>query len=291
MCFIIVGCKYIAKTYPKQFVRTVHPSAVGLVLVGTAFFFTVEMFFVVPMIFDTGGLLYKFSWLIAIFIVYNLLGNMLACYLTDTSVTSLTKERQIPLPEEEHLWHHCDYCQLLVPPRSWHCKLCDCCILRRDHHCIFTATCIGHNNYRYFFWFTVYMAIGTFLAVATHFILFAIDEKMRAKYLIYHLSRRFIFLDPQSFDAMFFFVNVTFTVNVYALVLPLVMLAYQIPTLYLNTTFYTVGDYRYNLGLRNNFRNFMGSRGMWTFLSPSIKSPLVHDGTQWEAKEAKESVF
>nr|XP_036671920.1 probable protein S-acyltransferase 16 isoform X2 [Drosophila suzukii] len=150
MCFIMVGCKYIADIYPVQFVKTAHPLSVGLVIVGTAFFLLVEMFLIVPMIFDTGGVLYKLAWLVAIFIVYNLLGNMVACYRTDSSVASLPRDRQIPDPEEEHLWHHCDYCQMLVPPRSWHCRLCNCCILRRDHHCIFTATCIGHNNYSIF---------------------------------------------------------------------------------------------------------------------------------------------
>jgi len=111
----MVGCKYIADIYPVQFVKTAHPLSVGLVIVGTAFFLSVEMFLIVPMIFDTGGVLYKLAWLVAIFIVYNLLGNMFACYRTDSSVASLPKDRQIPDPEEEHLWHHCDYCQMLVP--------------------------------------------------------------------------------------------------------------------------------------------------------------------------------
>ncbi|XP_016999793.2 uncharacterized protein [Drosophila takahashii] len=115
MCFIMVGCKYIADIYPMQFVMTAHPCAVGLVLVGTAFFLWVEMFFVVPMIFDTEGVMYKLAWLVAIFVVYNLLGNMLACHRTDSSVKTLPEDRKIPSEEEKPLWNYCDYCQMLVP--------------------------------------------------------------------------------------------------------------------------------------------------------------------------------
>ncbi|XP_017128328.1 probable palmitoyltransferase ZDHHC24 [Drosophila elegans] len=284
MCFIVVGCKYIARVYPRQFRLTAHPIAVGLVLAGIAFFTTVEMFYVVPMIFDPDGLMYKLTWLLAIFIVYNILGNMLACHRTSSSVANLPKDRQIPAPEEEHLWHHCDYCQMLVPPRSWHCKLCNCCILRRDHHCVFTATCIGHNNYRYFFWFTVYLIIGTGLAMASHMLLFVINEDMRRMYLLFH----FLNLNGQffqsGFDHLSIVLNLIFVLNVYAFIFPLMMLAYQLPTLYLNTTFYTRRDGRYDLGIRENFKSLMGKRGLWTFFSPTIKSPLLQDGTKWEQK-------
>ncbi|XP_016965871.1 probable palmitoyltransferase ZDHHC24 [Drosophila biarmipes] len=291
MCFIMVGCKYVADIYPVQFVKTAHPLSVGLVLVGTAFFLSVEMFLIVPMIFDTGGVMYKLAWLVAVFIVYNVLGNMLACYRTDTSVASLPRDRQVPEPEEEHLWHHCDYCQTLVPPRSWHCRLCNCCILRRDHHCIFTATCVGHNNYRYFFWFIIYLTAGTFLALASHVLLFLINKEMRRHYMLFHITNAFSFVEPtRKFDLTFVWINLIFVLNAYAFTFSLVMVAYQIPTIYLNTTFYTQRDSQYNRGLRENFGTFMGSRGVWTFLSPTIRSPLPHDGTQWETRKPSATI-
>ncbi|XP_016985203.2 probable palmitoyltransferase ZDHHC24 [Drosophila rhopaloa] len=285
MCFVMVGCKYVANAYPRQFIMTAHPAGVGLVLSGTAFFTSVEMFYVVPMIFDPNGLMYKLAWLVAIFIVYNILGNMLACHRTSSSVASLPKDRQIPIPEEKHLWEHCDHCQMLVPPRSWHCNLCRCCILRRDHHCIFTASCIGHNNYRYFFWFTVYMTIGTVLALATYLLLLIINEEIRRKYMLFHFFQLYPSFLTSGIDLLCVLVNVLFVLNVYAFIFPLMMIAFQIPTLYLNTTFYTSKDLRYNLGFRENFKCLMGTRGLWTFLSPAIKSPLLHDGTKWETKQ------
>jgi len=77
-----------------------------------AFWFT---FYMLPRIYDTDGLFFKIAWLMALFIVYNLLGNMLACHRNSSAVTSLPKDRQIPCPEEKHLWHFCDHCQMLVP--------------------------------------------------------------------------------------------------------------------------------------------------------------------------------
>ncbi|XP_039486661.2 probable palmitoyltransferase ZDHHC24 [Drosophila santomea] len=288
MCFMMNGCKYIADAHPKRFANIVHPAAIGLVLVGTVLFFSLEMFYILPMIYDPNGLFFKIAWLIALFIVYNLLGNMLACHHTSSEVTSLPKDRQIPSPEEEHLWHFCDHCQMLVPPRSWHCKLCKCCILRRDHHCIFTATCIGHNNYRYFFWFTMYMLIGSFLSLATHIHLLLINEDMRGQYAILHITHIILLIKPISFEAIA--LNISFIFNIYACILPLIMLGYQIPALYLNTTFYTLKDRSYNQGLRRNFMAFMGKRGLCTFFSPHIRSPLPHDGTQWQTKPSSSTV-
>ncbi|XP_033160138.1 probable palmitoyltransferase ZDHHC24 [Drosophila mauritiana] len=288
MCFMMIGCKYIVNANPKRFAKIVHPSAVGLILVGTVLFLSVEMFYMLPKIYDPDGLFLKIAWLMALFIVYNLLGNMLACHRKSSAVTSLPKDRQIPCPEEEHLWHFCDHCQMLVPPRSWHCKVCECCILRRDHHCIFTATCVGHNNYRYFFWFTVYMHIGSLLSLATHVNLLIIDEQIRRQYVVLHFSCIFLFLKPMSWELIA--LNISFVINIYAWILSLIMLGYQIPVLYLNTTFYTPKDHRYNQGLLGNFMASMGKRGLWTFISPSIRSPLPHDGTQWQTKQAPTTI-
>ncbi|XP_070073433.1 putative ZDHHC-type palmitoyltransferase 4 isoform X2 [Drosophila takahashii] len=167
MCILTETCRHYAKLHPKMFVNIGHPLSVLLVLVGTAFFFSLQMFYVVPNIFGADSLMNKLGWLAGIFVTYNILGNMLACYLTSSSVESLPKGREFPEPEEEHLWRYCEVCEKLMPPRSWHCALCKCCMLKRDHHCAFTANCIGHNNHRYFFWFIFYLTLGTSLSMVT----------------------------------------------------------------------------------------------------------------------------
>ncbi|XP_020816379.1 probable palmitoyltransferase ZDHHC24 [Drosophila serrata] len=288
MCFVVNVCKRFAKEQPKTFVAITHPYCVSLLLVGTVFFFLAEMFYVVPFIFDTGGGMYKLAWLVAIFIVSNILGNELVCYLTDTSVASLPEERRTPKPEEEHLWSYCDECKMKVPPRAWHCKLCKCCALRRDHHCIFTATCIGHNNYRYFFWLQFYLALGSVLFLVSYLLAVAVNKEFRNRYVLVWIIKNVWKRDYDIHVANwneFLWQNWLLMLNTYAFTFSLLMLPYQLPIFYLNTTFYTGSDCRYNLGLRRNIKLLLGQRGLWTFISPWINSPLPHDGTRWE--EAK----
>ena len=56
----------------------------------------------------------------------------------------------------------CKKCQHAMPFRTHHCKACKRCVLKRDHHCYFTGVCIGYYNQRYFFFMSLYCAIGCF---------------------------------------------------------------------------------------------------------------------------------
>ncbi|XP_033166747.1 probable palmitoyltransferase ZDHHC24 [Drosophila mauritiana] len=238
MCIVNDWCREYANLYPKKAVSIGHPLSMIFLLVGTVFFFTLQVFYVAPDVHD--GFMYKFFVISAIFTTYNILGNLLACYRTSSAVKCLPQERQIPKPGMEHLWHYCDICRKLMPPRSWHCPLCKCCILKRDHHCIFAATCIGHNNHRYFFWFTFYLAFGIFMSMATLFC-----DVGRSVYLLHRMKTGF------------------------------------------GSTVKSLSYFRrhHDLGFRKNCQLIMGQRGLWTFISPSLKSPLLHDGTHWQIKQ------
>ncbi|XP_037732655.1 probable palmitoyltransferase ZDHHC24 [Drosophila subpulchrella] len=275
MCFIWVCTRSFARRHPKIFVGFLHPFTVIFVLVATVFFVVLQMFYVVPNLFKTDTLMYKLSWLVAIFITYNIFGNMLACHRTDTSVQSLPKDRQSPEPGEVHLWDFCDICEKSMPPRSWHCVLCNCCILKRDHHCIFTATCIGHNNQRYFFWFTFYMALGTFAALTTNTLVV----------LQYCSYMNLFFLNFRDVVGLPTWLFVTLFVNIYALAAPGSALIVQFLALRINGTLHDLYSEEYNRGIRRNFKMIVGKKGLWTFLSPTIKSALPHDGTKWLTKE------
>lgn len=111
------------------------------------------------------------SFLVTTWIVYNILENLRLCVTTLNTVDSLPPQMQQPMKGEEHLWHFCKICQRNVPPRSWHCNICDACILKRDHHCNFVGNCVGHNNQRYFIWFSFYAAIGSAVALFDNFML------------------------------------------------------------------------------------------------------------------------
>ncbi|XP_043655102.1 probable palmitoyltransferase ZDHHC24 [Drosophila teissieri] len=276
MCFIWTCTRYLARRNPKVCVRISHPLAVLFVILTTFFFVGLQMFYVVPQLFDVGGMMYKLGWLLAIFIMYNIFGNMLACHVTNTSVESLPKDRQVAAPEEEHLWHYCDICEKLMPPRSWHCILCKCCILKRDHHCIFAATCIGHKNQRYFFWCTFFMALGTGVAWATHTI-------ASLKYFIYS--------NLHSHNLPPFWLVFTLMLNTYALAAPVSLVIMQLSELGHNGALYDFNSDIYDMGLWENFKMIVGEKVLWTFLSPTVKSPLPHDGTQWKIKKADISEY
>ncbi|XP_017128861.1 probable palmitoyltransferase ZDHHC24 [Drosophila elegans] len=277
MCIVTELCHHLAKRYPKKFVIIGHPISVILVLVATPFFFTLQMFYIAPKIFN--DVLYKFYWVVAIFITHNILGNMLFCYLYNSSVERLPKEGNLPVPEEKHLWHYCEICQKLMPPRSWHCALCGCCILKRDHHCLFTASCVGHNNHRYFFWFTFYMTLGTFLSLITSLVYGIMSGISIPFYDMFYLLMK-----DTSPTSCSYCQYIILLLNNVACAVPALMLAFQIQIVCLNATYYQIFDRTYDLGFRKNCKLIMGQRGLWTFLSPTLKSPLLHDGKQWQMR-------
>jgi len=99
------------------------------------------------------------------FIIFNLLGNLYSCLITDTSVDTIICPFMLPEPtaaaQQEAVfyhcnWHYCHQCEVNVPPRSRHCHLCKKCILKRDHHCTFLGRCIGFRNIRYYLCFLIW---------------------------------------------------------------------------------------------------------------------------------------
>ncbi|KAI8046387.1 hypothetical protein M5D96_002589 [Drosophila gunungcola] len=139
------------------------PLAVFTAVFLTLFFYVYEVFYVMPQLLGNFGQTVHF--VVATWLAYNILGNLRICTKTKNSVDTLPSELLKPRKGEEHLWHFCDKCHRTVPPRSWHCKICNVCILKRDHHCNFVGNCVGHNNQRYFIWFSFYATIGSGLAL------------------------------------------------------------------------------------------------------------------------------
>jgi palmitoyltransferase len=100
------------------------------------------------------------------YIIFNLLGNLYFCLITDTSIDTIICPVLLPAgsirggePTTTYYhcnWRYCHQCETNVPPRSEHCHLCRKCILKRDYHCSFFGKCIGFRNVRYYLCFLIW---------------------------------------------------------------------------------------------------------------------------------------
>ncbi|XP_017077229.1 probable palmitoyltransferase ZDHHC24 [Drosophila eugracilis] len=235
---------------------------------------------VMPELFAIGGFWYTLMWVASLFIIFNITSNMLACMLVDTSIRMELLQPPVE-PAQLVRWHKCHDCQTLVPPRSWHCDVCNVCVLKRDHHCRFTCCCIGHHNYRYFFYYLVYMIIGSLAA--------AIMESI----YLWHLHPD-VYCRWSTLCAVFAPV-VSLTLNpswetFYVVIYDLTLLGFAISSLLLVFHWEIVrsgsvtrerGSRKYDRGLRGNLEMVLGKRMNLTWLSPFLRSDLPHNGVNW----------
>ncbi|XP_024516801.1 probable protein S-acyltransferase 16 isoform X2 [Selaginella moellendorffii] len=104
-------------------------------------------------------------------------GEIPSSYLPDVE-----DSQQAPLQEVKRKGgdlRYCQKCRVYKPPRAHHCRVCKRCVLRMDHHCLWINNCVGHNNYKSFFLFVLYITsacIYSLVVLGFH----AVDEFERA---------------------------------------------------------------------------------------------------------------
>ncbi|KAH8355548.1 hypothetical protein KR200_004508 [Drosophila serrata] len=257
-----------------------EPLSIIVLIVLTCFYYIYDVFYVVPQLHGFFG--QTINFLIATWIVYNIIGNLWACCRTKSSVNTLRPELLQPVKGDEYLWRYCDKCDKLMPPRVWHCKICKCCILKRDHHCSFTANCIGHNNQRYFIALNFHLTLGAGQAQIYNFIMALKHGFNRENWLPIFFDEAFATDDS---DILFsYLMRTIFYINLMCFVFPLLVLSWQILLVVNNAVSADSTDRTYDLGIGRNFSQVLGNRRFLTLLSPMIESPLPHEGVHWQSK-------
>lgn len=138
------------------------------VLILICIYVTFELYVILPTIYNNIFTYKEILHLIfGFYIIFNLIGNLYFCMITDTSIDTIICPVLLPAPsilsnrESEMTvhhcnWHYCHRCEVNVPPRCEHCHVCNKCILKRDHHCSFLGRCIGFRNLRYYMCFLIW---------------------------------------------------------------------------------------------------------------------------------------
>ncbi|KRF80453.1 probable palmitoyltransferase ZDHHC24 isoform X1 [Drosophila virilis] len=245
------------------------------VLIPVVFLF--DILVLLPEIHEPDGHLYTFTLIMAIFLLFNIKGNMIACMLIDTSVDH---EHVKAPPDSEAVrlgWRHCTTCDRLAPPRSWHCKICGVCILRRDHHCIFMGCCIGQQNMRHFMCFTFYLFIATVYAMAYElYYVFAsyIEELKILSALRKQLWGPFVW----CFNYFEIALKITFLLKMLSFIGAGIALGYFVPLVLRGEVKANRGkQHNYNCGIYENLKSVFGQRMYFVWISPLLRSELPND--------------
>jgi palmitoyltransferase len=271
--------------------KTVSDFAATLFLLGAipvTFWF--EVWIVLPTIHMPGSFFYIFHTVAALYLMANIVANFMAVTMCDTSIKH---EILSPPPgltsNGTQSWHLCAVCETIAPPRSWHCEVCKTCILKRDHHCIFTSCCIGHKNHRYFIVMIALLFVATSYASIYNSIFIWIikaDDFRNWETGLKIMFPLFIFMIETSSNNLYL---VVYLISVVGSFFTGVLLVYHLNLVLKGAVVHERNSVRYDYGKMANLRLVLGTNWKWTWLSPYIKSPLPHNGIDWEPQETEKT--
>lgn len=254
-------------------------------IVGVIGVLVIELFVVVPRVYDTSEQIIQvsFHFICGLFIAANVLGNFAKIIIMDTSSGSAI----LPAVLKKN-WRFCPVCEANAPPRSQHCTTCGICVLRRDHHCTFTGCCIGFHNYRYYFMFLLHLSVGTFYAALLNFnVLFDVLGGLSIGNIVMHVfpvaGWMFDFIDLYQLA----WISLS-AVCVYSFMFCILLTLYQ-ASLFLNgQTAHeknkNVQTYKYG-SWKEQLKEFLGARWFIAWIFPTLSSLLQGDGTEFMTKE------
>ncbi|KAH8336905.1 hypothetical protein KR059_008115, partial [Drosophila kikkawai] len=244
--------------------------------------FMFEIVVVLPAFHEPGGFFHTFTFLMAMFLVFNIKGNMIACMMVDTSVDV----KKVEPPADSLDWRECTECTpaRLAPPRSWHCKICKVCVLKRDHHCLYTGCCIGLRNHRFFMGFIFYLFVGSVYALVYNSIyMWIIQGHIYCNWLtLLKLTCPMLLLVTGSLWSNLYLLF--YSLNILALAYGVLLLGYHVPIVLrggVSADRTKESKLKYDRGVYRNLRTVFGNRMHIAWLSPLIRSDLPDDGYHW----------
>jgi palmitoyltransferase len=221
--------------------------------------------------------------------VFNIVGNLLAIILIDSSVFAseelMTTSRFQSDPTAKD-WHLCDKCELVVPPRSWHCETCDVCILKRDHHCMFASNCVGLVNHRNFLLFLFYFFIGTtYSVIYNSYYIWILNSHIFATWSTAFKMALPMFMafysSGKELHLLFYMLVIIGSA------LSGVLIIYHGQLVTKNSLTHEKNKGAYDLGLVDNMKIIFGSRWLLSMVWPFTESPVPK--VYWQPAESTKS--
>lgn len=238
-----------------------------------------ELWIVGPGLMPINSAFYTFNFVLGTFILLNVVSNMMALMLCNTSIIGEKIVR--PSIGNTNLWKFCSACETITPPRSWHCSTCKVCILKRDHHCAFTGCCVGHHNQRYFISLILYLFIGTaYASVLNSIFIWSIHgDEYRGWITIVKLIFPFAMLMYET--SIFQYYLIMYILLVIGAVFTGFLLIYHLRNMWHGVLTHEALR-QFDLGPLENIRMIFGVRWYLAWISPFIQSELPFDGIDWQ---------
>ena len=205
-------------------------------------------------------------------------------------LTSTTNPGAIPLywgfyigDQDYKKKRYCLLCQVFKPDRAHHCSICNTCVLNMDHHCPWVNNCIGFYNRKFFIQLLFYFILSVFYLDIIY---------------IPHTYNSVINLYKTRFTGNIYFILYhSFIIINHCASLTLTYLDFEFFRFHLKlvfkncTTIETLDpefekNNKYNLSLRENWEQVMGSDKLFWFIPFISDSGYPKgDGLTWPVNE------
>lgn len=264
----------------KRFSEHAFYLAITFILIPAFIYF--ELCVVLPTFLNLWSLAFFIHYSFAVFLTFNIMGNMIYGMFTNTTIKSVNLEGY-----NKEGWTLCSVCECMIPPRAWHCDTCEICVLKRDHHCIYFTCCIGFFNHRYFMWYTFYVFVGMlysfYFNIKYTFIFFTWNHGLTLVKFICPLASLVIDFGDESL--YIFLVVINGIIGLFAGFIFIyhfnnILKGRLVP----ETKSYTK-DFIHNKGWKLNLIEVFGNKWYLTWISPFIHSKLPGNGIEWAIKD------